>query len=109
MAAEATVLPAPYVHSGLIDHAFWRKLSRRCGRSPEKIHAHRPNQAPSGASPQVVFGLAQGGIDAIVASLAQAGVEVVTPVTEAPGGWSAEFKDPAGHNLSLYQDDALPR
>ncbi len=65
--------------------------------------------APRGATPQVVFGLEKGGIDGIVASLAAAGVELVTPVTEAPGGWSAEFKDPDGHILSLYQDGGLPR
>lgn len=64
---------------------------------------------PRGATPQVVFGLAKGGIDGIVAALAAAGVEIVTPVTEAPGGWSAEFKDPDEHTLSLYQDGALPR
>ena len=68
-----------------------------------------PGDAPRGATPQVVFGLAQGGIDAMVATLAAAGVEVVTPVSEAPGGWSAEFKDPEGHRLALYQDGALPR
>jgi glyoxylase I family protein len=56
-----------------------------------------------------VFGLAKGGIDAMVASLAAAGVEIVTPVSEAPGGWSSEFKDPDGHGLSLYQDGGLPR
>jgi len=66
-------------------------------------------EAPRGATPQVVFGLARGGIDGLVASLAAAGVEIVTPVSEAPGGWSAEFKDPDAHMLSLYQDGALPR
>lgn len=68
-----------------------------------------PGEATLGTTPQVVFGLAKGGIDSMVASLAAAGVEMVTPVTEAPGGWSAEFKDPDGHLLSLYQDGALPR
>ncbi len=66
-------------------------------------------EAVPGATPQVVFGLAKGGIDALVVALAAAGVEIVTPVSEAPGGWSAEFKDPDGHLLSLYQDGALPR
>lgn len=65
--------------------------------------------APRGATPQVVFGLAKGGIDGVVASLAAAGVEIVTGVTEAPGGWSAEFKDPDGHPLALYQPGDLPR
>ena len=66
-------------------------------------------EAQRGTTPQVVFGLAKGGIDAMVASLAATGVEFVTPVTDAPGGWSAAFKDPDGHILSLYQDGALPR
>jgi len=66
-------------------------------------------EAPRGATPQVVFGLAKGGIDGVVASLASAGVEIVTGVTEAPGGWSAEFKDPDGHALALYQPGELPR
>jgi glyoxylase I family protein len=66
-------------------------------------------EAQRGTTPQVVFGLAKGGIDAMVASLAATGVEFVTAVTEAPGGWSAEFKDPDGHILALYQDGALPR
>lgn len=68
-----------------------------------------PGEATCGTTPQVVFGLAKGGIDSMVASLAAAGVELVTPVTEAPGGWSAEFKDPDGQILSVYQDGALPR
>ena len=68
-----------------------------------------PGDASPGATPQVVFGLAKGGIDAMVATLADHGVELVTPVTEAPGGWSAEFKDPDGHLLSLYQAGTLPR
>ena len=68
-----------------------------------------PGEARCGATPQVVFGLSKGGIDGMVASLAAGGVEIVTSVTEAPGGWSAEFKDPDGHTLSLYQDGALPR
>ena len=68
-----------------------------------------PGDVPRGATPQVVFGLAKGGIDATVAALAAAGVEIVTAVTEAPGGWSVELKDPDGHMLALYQDGALPR
>lgn len=68
-----------------------------------------PGQAVHGTTPQVVFGLTQGGIDGLVTSLAAAGVEIVTPVTEAPGGWSVDFKDPDGHLLSLFQDGAFPR
>ena len=62
-----------------------------------------------GNTPGIVFGLAEGGIETIVASLAAAGVEIVTPVSEAPGGWSAEFRDPDGHVMAFFQDQALPR
>ena len=43
------------------------------------------------------------------ASLAASGVEIVTPVSEAPGGWSADFKDPDGHVVSFFQAAELPR
>lgn len=66
-------------------------------------------EAVRGTSPQVVFGLDEGGIDTAVEALAVQGVQVLTPVTEAPGGWSAEFKDPDGHMLAFFQDGALPR
>jgi predicted enzyme related to lactoylglutathione lyase len=62
-----------------------------------------------GNTPGIVFGLAEGGIETVVASLASAGVEIVTPVSEAPGGWSADFKDPDGHVVSFYQDQAQPK
>jgi predicted enzyme related to lactoylglutathione lyase len=62
-----------------------------------------------GNTPAIVFGLAEGGIETMVASLAAAGVEIITPVSEAPGGWSAEFKDPDGHVMSFFQDQALPK
>lgn len=66
-------------------------------------------EATRGASPQVVFGLEHGGIDDVAEALAQRGATLVTPVTEAPGGWSVEFRDPDQHGLSLYQDGGLPR
>lgn len=66
-------------------------------------------EAVRGTSPQVVFGLGEGGIDTAVEALAARGVPLLTPVTEAPGGWSAEFKDPDGHPLAFFQDEALPR
>lgn len=65
--------------------------------------------ATTGSSPQVVFGLGKGGIDSVIDALAAKGTTIVTPVSEAPGGWSAEFLDPDGHPLSFYQDGALPR
>src|SRR5688572_18677245 len=66
-------------------------------------------EAVRGTSPQVVFGLDDGGIDTAAEALAGRGVQLLTPVTEAPGGWSVEFKDPDGHPLAFYQDEKLPR
>lgn len=62
-----------------------------------------------GNTPALVFDVAEGGIDDIVAGLAEKGVTIVTPVSEAPGGWSADFVDPDGFGLGLWQSDALPR
>lgn len=62
-----------------------------------------------GNSPIIVFDLSEGGIDDMVRDLAQQGATIVTPVSHAPGGWSAEFADPDGHVISLYQDAAASR
>jgi glyoxylase I family protein len=66
-------------------------------------------EATRGTSPQIVFGLAEGGIDTTAEALVARGVQLLTPVTEAPGGWSVEFKDPDGHPLAFFQEEALPR
>lgn len=65
-------------------------------------------QARAGDTPVVVFSL-DGGIDDHAEALAAKGVEIVTPVGEAPGGFSLDFVDPDRNVLSLYQDAALPR
>lgn len=62
-----------------------------------------------GNSPILVFTLDEGGIDGVVDGLVKAGVSIVTPVSHAPGGWSADFADPDGYVLSLYQVERLPR
>jgi predicted enzyme related to lactoylglutathione lyase len=62
-----------------------------------------------GNSPIVVFDLADGGIDDMVAELAEKGATIVTPVSHAPRGWSAEFADPDGHTISMYQVVEAPR
>jgi predicted enzyme related to lactoylglutathione lyase len=62
-----------------------------------------------GNSPIVVFELEEGGIDGVVAGLAKAGVTIVTPVSHAPGGWTADFADPDGHAISLYQSGEKSR
>ena len=66
-------------------------------------------EAVRGNSPAIVFELDGGGIDDVVAELAQQGVNIVTPVSEAPGGWSADFEDPDGFGLGLWQSGELPR
>ena len=66
-------------------------------------------EAVRGTSPQIVFGLDEGGIDTAAEALVARGVQLLTPVTEAPGGWSVEFKDPDGHPLAFFQEEALPR
>lgn len=62
-----------------------------------------------GRSPVIVFELEEGYIDDVIEEMAKEGAEIVTPVTEAPGGWSADFHDPDGHILSLFQAEKLPR
>lgn len=62
-----------------------------------------------GNSPIIVFEIAEGGIDDVVAGLAEKGVTIVTPVSHAPGGWSAEVADPDGHQISMYQSEDQPR
>lgn len=62
-----------------------------------------------GNTPAVIFTVDDGGIDDVVAELAANGVTIVTPVSEAPGGWSADFLDPDGFGLGLWQSEELPR
>lgn len=62
-----------------------------------------------GNTPALIFDVAEGGIDDIVAALVEKGVTIVTPVSEAPGGWSADFLDPDGFGLGLYQSADKPR
>ena len=50
-----------------------------------------------------------GGIGMRIEEQPGKGVTIVTPVSHAPGGWSAEFKDPEGHVLSIYQSADKPR
>lgn len=61
-----------------------------------------------GRSPVVVFELEEGYMESVLENLAKEGVEIVTPVTEAPGGWSADILDPDGHPLAFYQSGDLP-
>lgn len=68
-----------------------------------------PADEEPGRSPVAVFGL-EGGIDDLVEALVKQNVEIVVPVSEAPdGGLTADFLDPDGHVLSLYQPADAPR
>jgi predicted enzyme related to lactoylglutathione lyase len=82
-------------------------LSAKLGDATELVFFE--GEATRGTSPQIVFGLDDGGIDSVAEQLAKEGVQLLTPVTEAPGGWSFEFHDPDGHGLAFYQDEAKPR
>jgi glyoxylase I family protein len=62
-----------------------------------------------GNSPIIVFDIPDGGIDDVVSGLAEKGATIVTPVSHAPGGWSAEIADPDGHTVSMYQSEEKPR
>lgn len=62
-----------------------------------------------GSSPIIVFNLNEGGIDDVISGLSEKGVTIVTPVSHAPGGWSADIADPDGHTVSMYQEDSSPR
>ncbi len=66
-------------------------------------------EAARGSSPALIFELPDGGIDDIVAGLVEQGVTIVTPVSEAPGGWSADFLDPDGFGLGLWSPADKPR
>lgn len=68
-----------------------------------------PGEPQPGNTPGVVFSLAEGGMDDLVESLAAKGIEIVTPVSEAPGGWYSDFRDPDGQIISFFQAAELPR
>ncbi|QQA42137.1 VOC family protein [Pelagovum pacificum] len=66
-------------------------------------------EVKAGNCPMIVFDLADGGIDAVLDGLLTQGAALMTPVSHAPGGWSAEVTDPDGHIVSIYQSGELPR
>ena len=65
---------------------FW--LQGRVGEGgPDMVFFQQ--EGKRGDTPALVFELDEGGIDDVVAELVGRGVTIVTPVSEAPGGWSA--------------------
>jgi predicted enzyme related to lactoylglutathione lyase len=79
------------------------------GKLPGTEFVFFEGETKPGTSPQVVFGLAVGGIDTLAERLVKQGVQVLTPVTEAPGGWAFEVADPDDHKLAFFQAASLPR
>ncbi len=84
---------------------FW--LQGRLEGGPDMVFFQM--EGKRGDTPALVFDVTEGGIDDIVADLAAQGITIVTPVSEAPGGWSADFLDPDGFGLGLWQAGELPR
>jgi glyoxylase I family protein len=84
---------------------FW--LSGGLEKGPDLIFFQM--DGVRGNTPALVFELDEGAIDDVVAGLAEKGVTIVTPVSEAPGGWSADFLDPDGFGLGLWQAGDKPR
>lgn len=63
-----------------------------------------PGEDKPGRTPIIVFTVEQDDIGALVDRLAQQHVEIIAPLQHAPdGGMTADFADPDGHVLSLYQ------
>ncbi len=64
--------------------------------------------ARPGNTPELLFDLPDGGIEDAVAGLIAAGVNIVTPIGEAPDGWGVHFADPDGVPVTLYQKNHKP-
>jgi glyoxylase I family protein len=45
----------------------------------------------------------------VAEALVSSGVQLLTQVTEAPGGRSVGFADPDGHPVAFYQEESLKR
>ena len=82
-------------------------LMTRIGTETELL-VFRGDPKP-GNTPGVVFSLPDGGLDSLIERLAAAGIEIVTPVSEAPGGWYADCRDPDGQIISFFQAGEKPR
>jgi glyoxylase I family protein len=56
-----------------------------------------------GRSPVIFFELEDGYIDDLVDEMSKEGADIVTLVTEAPGGWSADFCDlKKAYQISIF-------
>ena len=96
--------PRSYAHGGCSARSgFPASSTGACRSSSSRWRGVRGN------TPAIVFDIVEGGIDDVVAGLVAKGVTIVTPVSEAPGGWSADFLDPDGFGVGLYQSGEKPR
>lgn len=59
--------------------------------------------AKPGNSPILVFELVDAGIEGVVDHLVTHGSTIVTPISPAPGGVTADLTDPDGYVLSVYE------
>lgn len=84
---------------------FW--LTATLSETSQLIFFQSEDVRP-GNTPIVVFDLKAGGIEDLITALAAQGVTIVTPVSEAPGGWSADFLDPDGNLLAFWQTGEKP-
>ena len=82
-------------------------LTTRIGTETELLVF--PGDPQPGNTPGVVFSLPDGGLDTLIERLAAAGMEIVTPVSEAPGGFYADFRDPDGQVISFFQPGEKPK
>lgn len=60
-------------------------------------------------TPGLVFSLPDGGLDTLIERLAGRRHRDCPPVSEAPGGWYADFRDPDGQVISSFQAGEEPR
>lgn len=86
--------------------ASGERFGRGAASNTELIFVERPEK--TGTSPIIVFTV-DGGIDDLVEQLANLGVQIVTPVREAGGGWAADFHDPDEHVCGFWQPGDAPR
>jgi len=94
----------------LLGIALERQEGFMSGKLPDGVElGFLEGEATRGTSPAIVFGLDEGGIDGVAETLVRQGVQLVSQVSEAPGGWSFEFRDPDEHPLAFYQSASLPR
>jgi glyoxylase I family protein len=94
----------------VLGFALERQEGFMSGKLPDGVElGFLEGEATRGTSPAIVFGLDEGGIDGVAEGRVRQGVQLLSQVSEAPGGWSFEFRDPDEHVLAFYQSGEQPR